>query len=142
ELKELFQINKNTTQILKTLSLIGGFKIDNETLVILDEIQECPEALNTLKYFAEQNPNIPIICAGSLLGILLNSGISFPVGKVHFLTVYPMTFQEVLPYWDEKLYNYLEQIRDFEPIPNYFFNDLIHQFKKYMITGGLPAVVR
>jgi hypothetical protein len=142
ELKELFQTNKNTTQILNTLSLIGGLKIDNETLVILDEIQECPEALNTLKYFAEQNPNIPIICAGSLLGILLNSGISFPVGKVQFLTVYPMTFQEVLPYWDEKSYNYLEQINDLEPIPSYFFNDLIHQFKKYMITGGLPAVVR
>lgn len=110
--------------------------------MIFDEIQEYPEALNTLKYFEEQNPNIPIISTGSLLGILLNSGISFPVGKVEFLTLYPMTFQEVLPYWDEKSFNFLEQIKDFEPIPNYFFNDLIHQFKKYMITGGLPAVVK
>ncbi|MCX6192613.1 MAG: AAA family ATPase [Flavobacteriia bacterium] len=142
ELKELFQKNKNTQQIIATLSLVVGFSIDNETLVIFDEIQECPEALNSLKYFAEQFPEIPIVCAGSLLGILLNSGNSFPVGKVEFITLHPMTFREVLPYWDIQLSQFFEQLTIIEPIPEIFYNDLIYQFKKYMVTGGLPAVIR
>jgi predicted AAA+ superfamily ATPase len=141
ELKELFKQNKDTSRIIESLSLIGRVPINANTLIIFDEIQECPEALNTLKYFSEHNPEIPIICAGSLLGILLNSGIAFPVGKVEFLTLHPMTFKEVLPIWDNGLHLFLEQLNSFEPIPAYFFNDLLHQFKKYMITGGMPAVI-
>jgi predicted AAA+ superfamily ATPase len=95
-----------------------------------------------LKYFAEQKPDIPIVCAGSLLGILLNSGNSFPVGKVEFLTLHPMTFREVLPNWSNSLSKYVEQLDALDPIPDYFFNDLLHQFKKYMITGGMPAIVK
>jgi predicted AAA+ superfamily ATPase len=123
------------------LSLISGITINENTLLILDEIQECPEALNTLKYFAENKPGIPIICAGSLLGVLLNKGFSFPVGKVEFLTLYPMTFREVLPYWDPTLAKYLENRSTLEEIPSFFVNDLIPQFKKYLITGGMPAVI-
>ena len=85
ELNDFFKLNKDVDRIINALSLIGGTPINDSSLLILDEIQECPEALNTLKYFAEKRPEIPIICAGSLLGISLNSGSSFPVGKVSFL---------------------------------------------------------
>jgi predicted AAA+ superfamily ATPase len=141
ELNQFFEINKDVDRILNSLSLISGISINENTLIIFDEIQECPAALNTLKYFAENKPNIPIVSAGSLLGLVLNSGISFPVGKVTFLTLYPMTFREVLPNWNENLSNFLNQINSIEVIPEYFFIDLIDNFKKYLITGGMPAVV-
>lgn len=141
ELNTFFEVNKDVDRILDSLSLICGFKIDEETLIIFDEIQECPEALNTLKYFAENKPKLPIVCGGSLLGIVLNSGISFPVGKVSFLTLYPMSFREVLPYWNKKLSHFLDIKDNIEPIPEYFYNELIDNFKKYLITGGMPAVV-
>ena len=81
EIKQFFENNKNINRILSSLSLISGVQIDENTLVVFDEIQECPNALNTLKYFAESEKQIPIICAGSLLGILLHSGYSFLNGK-------------------------------------------------------------
>lgn len=141
ELGDFFRQNKDPDRILQSLSMVCGFGIDEKTLLILDEIQECPEALNSLKYFSETRPEISIICAGSLLGILLRSGHSFPVGKVEFMHVYPMTFREVLPYWDQRSAAFLEQLDGFDEIPDLFFNDLRNQFKKYLITGGLPAVV-
>jgi predicted AAA+ superfamily ATPase len=141
ELKDFFEINKDVERIMNSLSLISGIPINENTLIIFDEIQECPEALNTLKYFAENKPEIPIVCAGFLLGLVLNSGTSFPVGKVTFLTLYPMTFREVLPYWNANLAHFLNQIKSTEPIPDYFFNDLVDLFKKYLITGGMPAVL-
>ncbi len=141
ELGEFFKINKDVNRIIDSLSLIGNQKIDKNTLIIFDEIQECPEALNSLKYFAEKKPELPIICAGSLLGILLHSGYSFPVGKVSFLNVYPMTFREVLPYWNPIAATYLNQDLKIEEIPAYFFNDLTDAYKRYLVTGGLPAVI-
>ena len=141
EIKEFFTTNKQVNRIIELLSLIGGTPIDENTLIILDEIQECPQALNTLKYFAENRPEISIICAGSLLGILLNKGNSFPVGKVEFLTLHPMTFREVLPYWDETAAKYLETHNSFEKIPELFFNSILYQFKKYLIIGGMPAAI-
>ena len=128
-------------RILGSLALISGVQIDENTLVVFDEIQECPNALNTLKYFAESEKKIPIICAGSLLGILLHPGYSFPVGKVEFIFMFPMTFREVLPYWDKQAAAFLEQLNEIEEIPQYFFDPLKDHFKKYLITGGLPAVV-
>ena len=74
ELKDFFTLNKDVDRIINALSLISGNPINESSLIIFDEIQECPDALNTLKYFAEKRPDIPIICAGSLLGIVLNSG--------------------------------------------------------------------
>lgn len=141
ELSEFFRMNKDVNRIIESLSLIGNVKIDKDTLVIFDEIQECPEALNSLKYFAEKKPELAIICAGSLLGILLHSGYSFPVGKVEFLNVYPMTFREVLPYWNPTAAAYLNRDLKIEEIPDYFFNDLLDAYKKYVVTGGLPAVI-
>ncbi len=141
ELREFFEKNKDVDRITASLSLISGKQLTGETLLIFDEIQECPDALNTLKYFAEKRPDLPVICAGSLLGILLHSGVSFPVGKVEFLTLYPMTFREVLPYWDEKSARFLDEMEDLEAIPEFFFNDLKDAFKKYLVTGGMPAAV-
>jgi predicted AAA+ superfamily ATPase len=141
ELIDFFSANKDVNRILDSLSLINGSRIDTNTLLIFDEIQECPEALNTLKYFAENRPEIPIVCAGSLLGITLNSGTSFPVGKVSFLTLHPFTFREILPYWNDKLSMYLNQLNSLEPLPDYFYNDLLDQFKRYLVTGGMPAVL-
>jgi hypothetical protein len=141
EIKQFFDNNKDVNRILGSLALISGVQIDENTLVIFDEIQECPNALNTLKYFAESEKQIPIICAGSLLGILLHSGYSFPVGKVEFISMFPMTFREVLPYWDIQAAAFLEQLNHIEEIPQYFFDPLKDHFKKYLITGGLPAVV-
>lgn len=141
ELKEFFELNKDVDRITSALSLVSGVSIQSDTLIIFDEIQECPEALNALKYFAEKKPELAIICAGSLLGILLHSGYSFPVGKVEFLTLYPMTFKEVLPYWDKKAALYMDQISSFDPLPELFYNDLLDYFKKYLISGGLPAIV-
>lgn len=141
ELKDFFSINKDVNRILDSLSLISGLTINSNTLLVLDEIQECPEAINTLKYFAEKRPDIPIVCAGSLLGIYLNSGNSFPVGKVSFLTLHPFTFKEILPYWNPQLSLYLKQLNNIEPLPDYFYNDLLNQFKKYLTTGGMPAVL-
>lgn len=141
ELKDFFKPNKDVDRIIHSLSLVSGKAIHADTLIIFDEIQECPEALNTLKYFAEKKPELPIVCAGSLLGIVLNSGISFPVGKVAFMTLYPLSFKEVLPYWNTNLALFLNQIKSIEPIPDYFFFDLVDNFKKYLITGGMPAVL-
>lgn len=142
ELRQFFQMHKDVDRITQSLALVSGKKLNANTLVIFDEIQECPEALNTLKYFAENKADLPIICAGSLLGVLLHSGHSFPVGKVEFLTVYPMTFREVLPYWDRQAAFFLDSLDCIGPIPEYFFHNLTDQFKKYLVTGGLPAVVR
>lgn len=141
ELGDFFKVNKDIDRIVESLSLIGNTKIDENTLIILDEIQECPEAINALKYFAERRPDLPVICAGSLLGILLHSGYSFPVGKVVFLDIYPMTFREVLPYWNPTAAAYLKQNLKIEEIPDYFYNDLLDAYKRYLVTGGLPAVI-
>jgi predicted AAA+ superfamily ATPase len=141
EFNAFFTSNKDVNRILDSISLISGVSMDAQTLLIFDEIQECPEALNALKYFAEKRPEIPVVCAGSLLGIALNAGISFPVGKVSFLTLHPFTFREILPYWNEQLSAYLNQLNSLEALPDYFFNDLLDQCKRYLITGGMPAVL-
>jgi uncharacterized protein len=141
ELCAFFQSNKDVDRITAVLSLASGIELGPDSLIIFDEIQECPEALNALKYFAEKKPGWPIVCAGSLLGVMLHQGHSFPVGKVEFMTLHPMTFREVLPNWNPTLAAYLDQREPLESIPDYFFNDLLDQFKKYLVTGGLPAVV-
>jgi predicted AAA+ superfamily ATPase len=104
-------------------------------------VQECIPALNALKYFNENASEYAIACAGSLLGITLGKQLSFPVGKVTFLNVYPLSFSEYLKAIDDNLYNYFSQYNTLEPIPDIFFNQLRDHFKKYMITGGLPEVV-
>ena len=114
-----------------------------ETLIIFDEIQECPNALNTLKYFCENAPEYHVACAGSLLGIALAKPVSFPVGKVDFLEIGPMTFTEFLmANGDGNLAGYLNSIDSIEVIPDAFFNPLYEKLKMYFVTGGMPESVR
>ncbi len=142
ELNEFFEKNKSVDRIVNALALISGTPIDANTLIVLDELQECPEAINALKYFRENRPELPIICAGSLLGVGLQYQQSFPVGKVEFMNVHPMSFREVLPHWDERSAGFLESLQSLEPLPELFFNDLVQSFRKYLVTGGLPEVIK
>ena len=96
-LKSIFETNKNPQRIIELLSLIAGEKIlPGETLIIFDEVQECPEALNALKYFKEKANNYHIIAAGSLLGTMLAQPKSYPVGMVNLINLYPLYFDEFL----------------------------------------------
>lgn len=140
ELAQFFENTKDVHRILENLALVHGEAIDEETLIIFDEIQECLPALNSLKYFFENAPELYVICAGSLLGVSLGKSNSFPVGKVQFLTLYPLTFSEFLGQCDPKLSLYLKSIKKIEAIPDLFFSTIKDHFKKYLITGGLPAV--
>lgn len=140
ELSQFFENTKDVHRILENLSLVHGAIIDRDTLLIFDEIQECMPALNSLKYFYENAPQLYVISAGSLLGVSLGKSNSFPVGKTQFLTLYPLIFSEFLEQCDAKLSVYLKSIQRIEAIPDIFFSALVENFKKYLITGGLPAV--
>ena len=142
ELYTLFKNTKDPKRILEQLSFIYGKSIiPKKTLIVFDEIQECPDALNSLKYFEEEANDYHIISAGSLLGIRL-SHTSFPVGKVDFMDMYPMTFTEFLEADDCKnLVDYMDSIVNIENIPNVFFERLKEKLKAYFIIGGMPEVV-
>ena len=142
ELKQFFQTTKDPDRILQNLSLVHGKAIlPQTTLVIFDEIQECNEALNTLKYFHEDAPEYAIACAGSLLGVAMSRGASFPVGKVDFIQIGPVTFAEFLGAADSHLSGYLEQVSRIEAIPDIFFNPLTDKLKMYYISGGMPEAI-
>jgi len=139
---DLFSGEIRPQRIIDYLSALHGKRIDaNETLLIFDEVQEVPRALTSLKYFAEEAPEYAICCAGSLLGIALHKNTSFPVGKVEFLTLEPLSFEEFLLANDEQLL--LDQIHshNIEPLPVLFSEKLIDYLKQYFIIGGMPAAV-
>ena len=144
EYREFFARTKDVRRILPNLAMAGGQDIMPEkTLLIFDEVQDAPEVLNALKYFHENAPTHHVVCAGSLLGIALAKPSSFPVGKVDFLSLYPMTFQEFLMATDSAhLAGYLDQVNEIAPLPEAFFNPLTEKLKMYYITGGMPEVVR
>ena len=141
-LAELFLNTKDPKRIVEQLSLAAGKKINpNTTLIIFDEIQECPNALNSLKYFCEEASEYHVACAGSLLGIRL-SKTSFPVGKVDFLNLYPMTFSEFLiADGSENLVVVMKQMKEIRKIPKLFEEQLIEKLKVYYIVGGMPEAV-
>lgn len=142
ELKSIFEANKNPQRIVELLSLIAGEKIlPEKTLIIFDEIQECPPALNTLKYFKEKANDYHVIAAGSLLGTLLATPKSYPVGMVNFLDIYPLTFDEFLDATDPILYTYYESIQKEQDIEEIFHNRLLDAFNNYLIIGGMPECV-
>ena len=143
ELYNLFENTKDPVRIIEQLSFIYGKAIKTEkTLIVFDEIQECPNALNALKYFEEEAQDYHIISAGSLLGIRL-SHTSFPVGKVDFLDMYPMTFTEFLIADNCKnLVDYMDTIKIIENIPDIFWNMLVEKLKAYFIIGGMPEAVK
>lgn len=144
ELKQYFEMSKDVHRILQQLAMVNGAPIlPGKTFIILDEIQECPAALNTLKYFCENAPEHHIACAGSLLGVRVSKPTTFPVGKVQFLTIYPMTFTEfLLAMGEDKLVGVIDNIDSLEPIPDIFFNQLHEKLKMYFITGGMPESVK
>ncbi len=140
---ELFSGTIEPERIIEFISASHGKKIKpDETLIILDEIQEIPRALTSLKYFCENAPEYAVCCAGSLLGIGLHKGTSFPVGKVDIMKLEPMTFEEFLLANNES--GLMEFIRKqgFNKSAGAFFEKLADYFKKYVITGGMPAAVR
>lgn len=142
ELKSIFEASKNPHRIIELLSMIAGEKIFPEkTLIIFDEIQECPEALNTLKYFKEKANDYHVIAAGSLLGTLLAKPKSYPVGMVNLLDIYPLTFDEFLAATDPALFSYYENILREQQIEEIFHNRLLEAYNSYLIIGGMPECV-
>ena len=144
EYREFFAKTKDVKRIIPNLAMAGGQEIlPGKTLIVFDEIQDCPEVINSLKYFCENAPEYHVASAGSLLGITLSKPSSFPVGKVDFLSIYPMNFREFLTATgSENLADYLNSIDQIEPLPDAFFNPLAEKLKMYYITGGMPEVVR
>ena len=142
EYKDFFNNTKDTKRIVNNIELAFGIQIiPSNTLLFFDEIQECNEALNALKYFYENHPEFYICCAGSLLGVAMSCGYSFPVGKVDFCTLYPFSFEEFLKKSDVNLYKYYQTIETIDSIPSLFFNQLLENFKIYMLTGGMPEAI-
>jgi hypothetical protein len=142
ELEQFFRTTKDPKRIVDNLSLVHGKAIlPQETLIVFDEIQECNDALNALKYFREDAPEFAVACAGSLLGVSMSRGASFPVGSVDFIQVNPVTFSEFLDQAAPELFYFLEKADSIEPIPDIFFNPLTEKLKMYFISGGMPEAI-
>ena len=139
---ELFASDLDTDRLILVLELYAGLKIDpGNTLLIFDEVQEVPRALTSLKYFYENAPQYHIVCAGSLLGIALHEGTSFPVGKVDFLKLYPLSFREFLMATDRERFAELLDKQDFQMITS-FRQTYIDALKHYYFVGGMPEAVQ
>lgn len=140
-MKQLFELDYNIERILLTLQAITGIKVTpGDTLIILDEIQETPRALHSLKYFCEKAPEYHVMVAGSLLGVTLGKGESFPVGKVDMLSMYPMDYEEFLEAtgndgWLEVLHS-----KDWTLI-EMMMPKMIELLRQYYYVGGMPGVV-
>ena len=143
KLAGLFEASLAPGDILKQLTLYQDQTISAEkTLLIFDEIQECPRALNSLKYFCEEAPEYHVASAGSLLGVKMIHSQGFPVGKVNFLPVYPLNFFEFLvALGHEKLQEFLVNYSSFDPIPEPIHYKLIELLKQYFIIGGMPEAI-
>ena len=142
ELKSIFKANKNPKRIVELLSTVLGKSIlPGKTLLIFDEIQECPDALNALKYFNEKANEYHVLTAGSLLGTLLAQSKTYPVGKVNILNVYPLDFGEFLHAIDQTLYSYYANIQKGQHIEDVFHNRLLEAYNYYLIVGGMPECV-
>lgn len=152
ELKGIFTGSKDVKRLLGELELYTSVPIiAGETLIFFDEIQECKQALNSLKYFKEDAPEYHVVAAGSLLGVAAKrkkkqdgmkddeSEDTFPVGKVSFLNMYPVTFREYLRMANPLLYDRLEvRITTLEPLPDIMFNQLAELYRRFQVCGGLP----
>lgn len=138
---EVFENSSNPGDIIRALSAIAEVDItDEDTLVVIDEIQNCPKALETLKFFCEDMPRLHIIVAGSLLGLSLHNGVSYPVGKVEELRLYPMTFIEFLKALGKNKLADLLHSKDWTVI-NLVHTELVELLRQYYFVGGMPAVV-
>lgn len=138
---DLFSADLDITRILRGIEIYTGKKINSEdTLIIFDEVQEVPKALSSLKYFYEDAPEYHVICAGSLLGIALHGGTSFPVGKVEFMKLFPMSFREFLTATGKEQYVELLEQKDYQMISS-FKQIYIDALKEYYYVGGMPEAV-
>ncbi|MDR0964289.1 MAG: AAA family ATPase [Clostridium sp.] len=143
EAVKIFEETKDPKVILERLGLIRGKMIlPEKTLIILDEIQDCPNALGSLKYFNEELNEYHIITAGSLLGTYLAKPFSYPVGKVNVQNIYPLTFDEYLAAADGGMYDYYRSVQSGRDYVSAFHERMIDHYKKYLIIGGMPECVQ
>jgi hypothetical protein len=143
ELASVFQTSKSPDRIVKELALYCEAPIiPGKTLMIFDEIQECEEALNSLKYFCEDAPEYHIIAAGSLLGVAVRKKkMTVPVGKVNIIRMFPITFREFLRASDIKTYEYIDSLTEIKHLPEIILNKLKTEYRRYQICGGMPEAV-
>lgn len=143
ELKDVFQVTKEPSRILRELAIYCESPIiPGKTLIIFDEIQECEEALNSLKYFCEDAPQYHIIAAGSLLGVAVKKRkMTVPVGKVEVMRMYPVTFKEFLLSSDPSTYNYVTTLDAISHLPEIILNKLRTEYRRYQVCGGMPEAV-
>lgn len=144
ELGHEFRKTKDVRRLIDTLSLYCDVPLlPGKTLIFFDEIQECPDALNALKYFCEDLPEFHIVAAGSLLGVALHKEKGFPVGKVDFLQMYPVSFDEYFGAFNERFASILEsckKLHELSEIPEIIKSALEDAFRRYRICGGMPKV--
>ena len=142
ELCREFENTKNPERLIDILRLYTDCPVEpGQTLIIFDEIQQSNKALNSLKYFCEEAPEYHILAAGSLLGVSLSRGDSFPVGKVDFLRMYPVTFREFLRADTPQMYEYLESLTEIAPLPEIVMGRIGEAYRCYQVCGGMPAAV-
>ena len=144
ELKSVFQRSKSPQRILKELALYTDVPIiAGKTLIIFDEIQECEEALNSLKYFYEDAPDYHVIAAGSLLGVAVRRrSMTVPVGKVRIMRMYPITFREFLRASDRKTYDFVDNLQGIQHLPEIIFNKLKTEYRKAKVLGEQVVLFR
>lgn len=140
ELKTVFQNSKSPDRILKELELYCDVPlIAGKTLIVFDEIQECEEALNSLKYFCEEAPDFHVVAAGSLLGVAVRKRhMAVPVGKVKVVRMQPLAFCEFLRADDPKTFSFVEDFKTSEHLPEIILNKLKTEYRRYQICGGMP----
>lgn len=141
--REVFERTKDPHRLVEQISLIKGQPIlPEKTLLIIDEIQDSDEVLNSLKYFKEDAPEYAVACAGSLLGVAMKKkNRSFPVGMVDFMTLYPLSFNEFLDSYDERLARIVRQWKREEALPEILLQELSEKLKIHMVVGGMPEAV-
>ncbi len=140
-MKEVFETDFDIDRIIMSLNIETGISITpGDTLIILDEIQDAPKVLESLKYFCEDAPEYHVVAAGSLLGVAIHEGVSYPVGKVELLDLYPLNFREFLCAMDEKGLADALSSKDYTLIDG-FSDKYLFWLKNYYFTGGMPAVV-
>lgn len=141
-LKEIFAKTRNVSDLIEAIGIDAGTTVTpDDTLIVLDEIQECPDALTALKYFNEDAPEYHVIVAGSLLGVAHHNGTGFPVGKVEFMTLYPLTFLEFLSAMGKEQLRSLLEKKNFALISP-FSEELKMTLKRYFYIGGMPEIVQ
>lgn len=143
EVKSVFQATKDPSRLVKELTLYCNQPIiAGETLMIFDEIQECEEALNSLKYFCDEAPQYHIIAAGSLLGVAVKKRkMTVPVGKVNIVNMFPVTFKEFLRASDARTNEFLESLDEIRHLPEIIMNKLRTEYRRYQVSGGMPEAV-